>query len=296
MLRIVVLGTSSAVPTPQRLPSAIAIKTGDTFLFDCGEGCQRQMMKYRISYAKVNSVFFSHLHADHTLGIFGLIQTMNLHGRTEPLHLYGPKGLKEMVGTVLQLKHLRAGFPVEMTEITADKTVYEDKLVKVSAFKVKHGVEAFGYVLEEQPMNKFYEEKAKGMGIQGKLFREIQEKGFVTVGKKKIKLEDVTFVKPGRKIVYSGDTLPTPATVKAAHGAELLIHESTFANADAAMAKEKFHSTAAQAAEIAKKAGASKLLLTHFSNRYTDAGILLKEAKEVFENTELAEEGKELLI
>ncbi len=284
------------MPSPSRLPTCFAVKTGHTFLFDCGEGAQRQMMKYTISYAKVKAIFFSHLHADHILGIFGLVQSLNLAGRKDELLLFGPKGLKEVVGSVLSTRFLRPDFPIRFTEVSSAKKVYEDALVKVSSFKVRHNVDALGYVLEEQPIHKFYEEKAKGLGIRGRLFREIQEKGFVTVNGKKITLEEVTFLKEGKRLVYSGDTLPCSSTEKAAHEADVLIHESTFSETDVKQAKLKFHSTARQAAELAKKAKAKKLVLVHFSNRYSDLQVLLKEAQEVFPETELAEEGKELLI
>ncbi|MBU1198010.1 ribonuclease Z [Candidatus Micrarchaeota archaeon] len=296
MLRLVVLGNSGAVPAPGRVPSCFAIKSGNTFLFDCCEGAQRQMMKYRISYAKVNAIFFSHLHADHILGIFGLIQTMNLHDRTDELLLFGPHGIKELMGTVLSLRYLRPKFPVRIVEVTSSKRVFEDKLIRVSAFKVDHKVEALGYVIEEQPINKFYEKKAKDLGIKGKLFREIQDNGFVKIGRKKIKLEDVTYVKKGKRVVYTGDSLPCSAIERAAKDAELLVHDSTFADDSQSLAKKKYHSTARQAAESARKAKVKALLLTHFSNRYADLSVLLAEAKEVFPNVDIAEAGKEILI
>lgn len=296
MLRVVFLGSSAAVPSPGRVPSCFAVKTGSTFLFDCGEGAQRQMMKYAISYAKVDNVFLSHLHADHVIGVVGLAQTLNIQERKEPLRFYGPKGTKDFLDTLFSLKPFRFDYDFDVTEVKAAKKVYEDKLVTVSAFPVKHNTPALGYKLEEQQIHKFYEEKARGLGIKGRLFSEITEKGSVVVGRKKIKLEDVTFVKEGKKIVYSGDTTPCASLTRAAKGADLLVHDSTFSDKEKETAAEKFHSTAKQAAETAKKAGAKKLVLTHFSNRYADITPLLEEAREVFAETEAAEEGKEILV
>ena len=285
------------MPTPTSNTSSFALKAGSTFLFDCCEGAQQQMMKYQISYAKVKCIFVSHLHADHFLGILGLTQTLNMIGRQEELLIYGPVGTKQFFGDLFSLKQLRLNFPLKIIDIPkAKKKIYEDKLIRVDAFLVKHNAPALGFVIEEQPINKFYEDKARGMGIRGRLFSEIQEKGEITINGKKIKLEDVTFLKYGKKIIYSGDSLPTPAVVKYSKDADLLIHDSTFSDAHKATAKEKFHSTAKECAVMAKKANVKKLVLTHFSNRYEDLEPLRKEAQAVFSATEIAKPGLEILV
>ncbi|HLC48280.1 MAG TPA: ribonuclease Z [Candidatus Norongarragalinales archaeon] len=297
MLRLVFLGNAAAMPTPASPTSCFALKSGSTFLFDCCEGAQRQMMKYGISYAKVRCIFVSHLHADHFLGILGLTQTLNMMGRQEELLIYGPEGTSDFFSGLFKMKQLRVNFPIKIIEIPkAKKKVYEDKLIRVDAFLVKHNAPALGFAIEEQPINKFYEEKARGLGIKGRLFSEIQEKGEVSINGKKIKLGDVTFIKNGKKIIYSGDSLPTAAVVKYSKGADLLIHDSTFSDAHKGTAKEKFHSTAKECAEMARKAGVKKMVLTHISNRYDDPEILLGEAKAIFDNTELARPGLELLV
>ncbi|MFH1750373.1 MAG: ribonuclease Z [Candidatus Micrarchaeota archaeon] len=297
MLRLVFLGNSAAMPTPASNTSCFALKAGSTFLFDCCEGAQRQMMKYGISYAKVKCIFVTHLHADHFLGILGLTQTLNMIGRQEELLIFGPVGTKQFFGDLFHLKQLRLNFPVKITDIPkAKKKVYRDKLIRVDAFLVKHNAPALGFAIEEQPINKFYEDKARGMGIKGRLFSEIQEKGEITVHGKKIKLGDVTFLKYGKKIIYSGDTLPTPAVVKYSKDADLLIHDSTFLDAQKETAKEKFHTTAKECAEIAKKANVKKLVLTHFSNRYENLEVLLTEARAIFPATELSKPGLEVLV
>lgn len=295
MIRVVVLGSSASAPSSDWFPSCFAVKYGPVMLFDCCEGAQKQMMRFGISYSKVNAVFVTHLHADHFLGVFGLSQTMNMNGRTEPLSIFGPKGAKELFETVFSLKHMQVGFPVNVKEVSSGR-IFEEELFEVRPFAVKHAGPALGYVLEQKPYRRFDEKKAKAAGVKGRLFTELQEKGKISIGGKTVRHEDVTYVQEGRKIVYSGDTLPCKAIVEAAENANLLVHDACFAEADSALAKEKKHSTAAQAAETAKAAGAKKLLLTHFSNRYDDRKALLEEARKIFPESALAEEGLELLI
>lgn len=176
--------------------------------------------------------------------------------------------------------------------------VLKEELFDVRAFPVKHNTPAVGYALIEHPHRKFDEAKARAAGIRGRLFTQISEKGSVKLDNgKTVKLESVTFMQEGKKLVFSGDTTPCAALARETKKADLLVHDSCFATAHEAMAKDKAHSTARQAAEIAKKNGVKKLLLTHFSNRYDeDRSALLKEAREVFAASELAEEGMELLV
>lgn len=297
MIRVIVLGSAASMPSKRFVPSCFAVKYGAVYLFDACEGVQRQMMRYGASYAKLRAVFLSHLHADHFLGVLGLIQTMNMAGRKEELLVFGPKGTKRLFETILGEKHLAPAFKVTAKDVAGEGVVLEEKLFAVKAFAVEHGAPALGYVLEEFPHVNFDERKARSLGIKGCLFSEITERKRIIVGGKTVKLSDVTFEKPGKKIVYSGDTLACPAVAKQAKNADLLIHDSCFAEAELELAKEKMHSTAKQAAETAKKAGAKKLLLTHFSNRYEDDRTpLLQEAQKIFPNSVFAEEGMELLI
>jgi ribonuclease Z len=297
MLRLVFLGNAAAMPTPDSFTSCFAMKTGSTFLFDCCEGAQKMMMQYGISYAKVKCIFVTHLHADHFLGILGLTQTLNMTGRQDELTIYGPAGIKLLLNGIFSLKQFRVNYQIKIIEIPkAKKKIYSDKLIRVDAFTVKHNTPALGYVIEEQPIHKFYEEKARSMGISGRLFSEITEKGEISIDGKKIKLDEVTFLKPGKKIVYTGDSLPTPSIVKAAKDADLLIHDATFSDAQKETAKEKYHATVKEAAQSAKKAKCKKLVLTHFSNRYDDLSILLKEAKLIFDNADVAKPGLEVLV
>jgi ribonuclease Z len=298
MMRLIVLGSSASLPTKEHWPSCVALRYRDCVLFDCCEGAQKHMMKYKISYAKVKAILLSHLHADHFLGAPGLIQSFNMFQRKEPLYILGPKGTEEMFSKMLSIRQLRPDFEVIVKDVTGKekKPVFEHELFSVRAFLVKHNTPALGYVLEEPAKRRFDEAKAKALGVRGKLFTIIQRHGKAVIAGRTVKYEDVSYVSPGRKIVYSGDTIECSSIVKASENADLLIHDSCYLDKDKEMAKEKWHSTALQAAKTAKKAKAKKLLLTHMSNRYDDRTPLLEEAKAVFENSLLAEEGAEILV
>lgn len=287
MFEVTMLGTASAVPTLQRSLSAIAVRRdGDVFLLDCGEGTQRQMMRFGVSYMKVQAIFITHLHLDHFLGVFGLVETMGLNGRGGKLSIYGPAGSKAVFG--------KKSF-VEVIEID-EKFSSDFGGFTVSAFKAEHERHGLGFVFEEKEKRRFYEEKAKSLGLKGPMFTQIMQKGEITVGKKKIKLKDVTYVQPGKKLAYTGDTLPCAATAKAAKGADLLIHDCTFGSDREAEAAEAKHSTAAQAAKVAKKAGVKRLLLTHLSGRYLDTAPLLSEARAIFPGTAVADDGMKIEV
>jgi len=287
MFELTVLGTSSAMPTPERSLSCIAMRRdGDIFLFDCGEGSQRQMMRFGVSYMKVRAIFITHLHLDHFLGVFGLLETLRLNGRKEKLTIYAPRGAEGVFG--------RKEF-LEIKEI--DEKWSEDfGSFSVSSFATKHAGTSFGFCIEEKEKVRFHEEKAKGLGLKGPMFTDIQKKGKLTVAGKVIKLKDITYTSPGKKIVFSGDSAPCAPLAKAAKGADLLIHESTFGSDKMAEAKETSHSTAEDAAACAKKAGAKKLLLTHFSGRYADTTQLVAEAKAIFPAVEAAKDGMKLEV
>jgi ribonuclease Z len=229
--------------------------------------------------------------------LFGLTQTLGLIGRREPLLVFGPPGTKKLFTALFAAKEMRSAFPIEIKDVKSG-VVLKEELFDVRAFPVKHNTPAVGYALIEHPHRKFDEAKARAAGIRGRLFTQISEKGSVKLDNgKTVKLESVTFMQEGKKLVFSGDTTPCAALAREAKKADLLVHDSCFATAHEAMAKDKAHSTARQAAEIAKKNGVKKLLLTHFSNRYDeDRSALLKEAREVFAASELAEEGMELLV
>lgn len=281
MLRITFLGTSGAAPTVDRGMPAISIKyESELMLWDCGEGTQRQLMKYKVGYGSIDHIFISHPHLDHYLGLFGLLETLKLSSPSpRPLNIFVPKSLDLEGYKFVKLSKLRNG------------PIYLGKNFTVSAFPVKHVRNSFGFIFQENDRLKFHEEKAHSLGLQGKLFKEIQKKGKVKTEKGEIKLEDVSWKNPGKKIVYSGDCLPDDNLIEAARDADVLIHEATFDSSKKEDAIERMHSTVVDAATIAKKAKVKQLVLTHISPRYSNSTILLEQAKEIFQQTKIAEDG-----
>ncbi|MBI4360603.1 ribonuclease Z [Candidatus Micrarchaeota archaeon] len=298
MIRLVCLGTSASTPTSRHVPSHFAVKFGGVFLLDCAEGCQRQMMKFGVPYGSLSGVFLTHLHADHVLGLPGVIQTLNLADRKAVLPIFGPAGTRDFVETLLDLPSLRAKFPVTVTEMPHTQTAscLKTTLFEVRSFPVQHSSKAVGYVMEEAEKTKFHEDQAKSKGIQGRLFTQIQEMGELTVKGKKIRLEDVTFKQAGKKLAFTGDTQACRSTQENAENADVLVHDCTFLEEHKDLADQTKHATALSAATLAKKAHVKKLILTHLGNRYANRNVLLDEAQRVFPATELAQEGKEWLI
>jgi len=292
-IRLVFLGTSAAVPSPARNPSAIALKAeGDVFLFDCAEGTQRQMMRNNVSYAKVKAVFLTHHHADHFLGIPGLVYTLALNGRKEPLFIFGPKGTGALVDSLLKVE----GREFVQAQDIDEHFVYAGEGYSIRAFPTLHSRSSLGFVFEENDRRRFDKAKADAAGLRGRQFTELERKGELMVKGRKVRYEEVTYPVKGKKVVYTGDTLACDEVIEAAKGADLLIHDATFADDMREEGMEKKHATARDAAEAAKRAGAKRLILTHISNRYDDPSPLLKEAREVFENVEVASDGMEVLL
>jgi len=290
-LRLVVLGSGATTPSPERALPSIAMRyEGDVFLFDCGEGTQRQMMKCGISYAKVKAIFLSHLHTDHILGIPGLVYTLKLSERTDPLLIVGPTGTKKRVAELIDK---------DISFLTVEEVKpgwkYDAGGAEITAFAVNHRVETLGYAFEEEKGLRFDKEKCESLGMKGRVFKTIQEKGEATIKGKKIKLEDVTYMKDGKKIVFSGDTAYSRNVVDAAKGADLLFHEATFMEDMREKAGEDRHSTVGDAAKVAKEAGVKKLILYHIGNRYKDMAAFEAEGKAVFPNLEAAKDRMEIL-
>lgn len=293
------LGTAASRPTVERGVSAVAlIREGETLLFDCGEGTQRQMMRYGISFTFAD-LFFTHTHSDHILGLTGLVRTMALQGRTEPMHIWAPRGAARTLRQCLSLGGERTTFPIEITEVDPGVAVARREY-RVEAFPVDHcGSQSLGYALiEEERLGRFNPELARAMGIpEGPLWGRIHKGEAIT-------LDDGQVITPamlvgdrrrGRRVVLTGDTRPCQATIDAAQDADLLIHEATFADEEGPRALETGHSTAREAAGVAKAAGARQLVLTHISARYSrDARELEREARTVFAATSIAKDGTEI--
>lgn len=294
-LSVTFLGTGAAVPSLDRNVSALAVhREGETILFDCGEGTQRQMMRYGTSFA-FRDVFFTHYHADHVLGITGLLRTMGLMDRTAPVTLWGPRPAQRTLSAFVNLGVERMKFPVEIREVGPGERIDRGEY-EIVAFKAEHRAESIGYAIAERDrLGRFDPERARELGIpEGPLWGRIHRGEAVTLEDGRA-IEPSALVgprRPGRTVVYTGDTRPCDSTVAAAREADLLIHEATFAEDERERAKETGHSTAAEAAQIARSAGALKLALTHISPRYMrDAPELLAEARAVFPDTIVARDG-----
>lgn len=286
LLRVTFLGTSAAQPTIHRNLSGIAVKADtDLLLFDCGEGSQRQMIRFGTGFG-VDAVFFTHFHADHYLGIIGFIRTLGMGGRETPLTLYGPSPARRILHAALYLGTERLDFPVEVKELKDGDRV-ERINYSVQAVGVDHRVNGLGYVLEEHTRpGRFDVQKASALGVPpGPAFGLLQKGQPVQSadGRTVQPGEVLGPSRPGRKLVISGDTRPCDNLAAAAAGADLLIHESTFSDDEQARAIETRHSTAREAGQVAKSAGAKRLVLTHLSSRHdVDPGRLLEQARESF--------------
>ena len=299
-LYVIFLGTGGSWPTVKRNVSSIAVKRGgEIILFDCGEGTQRQIQRSELSYMQIKSIFISHFHGDHFLGLPGLIQTMQLNDRKDPLLIYGPKGMSRLVETIKNLGYFKPAYEIRGVDVDeGDKVRFEG--YEVRPFRVNHNVPTLGFVLEEDERpGRFNKEKALELGVpEGPLFGKLQRGESVKLKDGKIITPDMVLgpPRPGRKIVYSGDTRPTEKVVEYAKNADLLIHDSTFLSNLEDVALEYAHSTARQAAEIAKKANVERLVLTHISPRYMRDDDLEREAKEIFENSIVARDFMKLEI
>lgn len=295
------LGTSASRPTVERnVSSLVLVREGETLMFDCGEGTQRQMMRYGVSFA-LQDIFFTHFHADHLLGLIGLFRTLALQGRTEPMRLWGPRGASRVLRRAAEFGVDRVGFPLEIADLEPGESVARSGYAVIPYLADHRQGAAYGYALiEEERRGRFHPELARELGVpEGPMWGQLHRGIAVTLPDGRV-VDPAVFVgarRPGRKVVLTGDTRPCDATVAAAADADVLVHEATFADEEAARAVETGHSTAREAADVARRAGARKLVLTHFSARYSrDSSDLAREAREVFEPVICARDGMELEI
>ncbi|NOQ29049.1 MAG: ribonuclease Z [Methanosarcinales archaeon] len=299
MLRVTFLGTGGSLPTPHRNPSAILVnREGELMLFDCGEGTQQQMMRAKTGMMKLSSIFITHLHADHILGIPGLVQTMSFQGRTDPLFIYAPERSGDQIEQLTRIGHTRPKFEVQITELFPGDVVEVDEY-DILAIRTEHNMPSIGYALSEhQRTGRFNRERAIELGVPpGPLFSRLQHGESVVVDGTTVHPGDVLgSPRPGRKIVYTGDTRPTEEVLEASRDADLLIHDSSLAHDLIGWARETMHSTAREAALLAKEAGVRELVLTHISSRYADASPILKDAEEVFDHVQVARDFLEIEI
>ena len=298
-MKLVYLGTSAAAPTVERSLTCIClVRENEVLMFDAGEGAQIAYLKAGLPWNKKMKIFVTHLHGDHCLGILGLLQTMSLQKRTESVEIYGPAGIEEFITANIKVLNFGLPFPVFIT-IVEEGSVVSEKDYLVKCCDAQHGIPAFSYCLEEKERpGIFYPEKAKELEIpEGKLWQELQNGNSIEINGKKIESSQVTGEKrPGKKVGISGDTRPTEKLAEFFKNCDYLSFDCTFSFDLQDRAIETNHSTAKEAAELAKNVGAKNLILTHFSARYNDESVLLNEAKQIHESVIAAKDLLEIEI
>ncbi len=298
-MKLVFLGTSAAQPTENRGLSCICLeREGEILMFDAGEAAQISYMKSGLGWNKKMKIFVTHLHGDHCIGILGLLQTMSMQSRTETLEIFGPSGIEEFIAANIKVLNFGLSFPVLITTVKEGK-IFEDKKYLMHACKANHSVTSFSYLFEEKDKpGRFNVEKAKELGIpEGELWNKLQNGNEITINEKIIKPNQVLGEKrPGIKIGISGDTMPTNELEKFFKNCDYLVFDSTFLDEEKQKAQETSHSTAKQAATLAKNAIVKNLILTHFSARYKDEDGHLKEAQEVHDSVITAKDLLEIEI
>jgi len=294
---VTILGCSSALPTPNRFSTAQAVNILERFfLVDCGEGTQIQLRKYNIKISKINHIFISHLHGDHFFGIFGLLSSMNLTGRKNPLHIYAPYKLKTILDFMTETMELENDFEIIFHPLhySGKEVIYEDKVLTIESFPLRHRVPTCGFIFKEkQRLRNLKGDVIKELQIPIKYLQSIKEGADYTADDGTIYPNKNLTIDPPkpRSYAFVSDTAKNQQIVKYIENVDLLYHEATFSDEGKKRAKDTGHSTSRQAAQIAKQANAGKLILGHYSNRYKDLSPLLNEAKEEFENTELTFDG-----
>ncbi len=293
-LSVTFLGTGASWPTAERGLAAIAVKRGgEILLWDCGEGTQRQIQKSGLSYQQISQIWLTHYHGDHCYGVPGLLKTMALNERTAPLWLYGPRGLPRLVEAWRALRGIPKEFPVHVIEVKPGDVI-EKEGYSVHVYQGDHGIDNLCFALQETHRPGFFDKpKALALGIpEGPLFGKLQRGETVTTrdGRTFTPEQVLGEARPGRRLVYSGDTQPCLGVLEAAVDADLFICEATYTQDLAEKARENRHMTAREAAGIAAKAKAHRLVLTHISPRYKDTQPVLAEAREVFPETLVADD------
>lgn len=297
-VEFVFLGTGAGVPSKGRNVSAIALQLleerGATWLFDCGEATQHQILHTSVRPRRIEKIFITHLHGDHIFGLPGLLGSRSFQGGTTPLTVYGPKGIKQFIEVALTVSTTHVKYPIEIIEITEEGIVYEDKQFLVETKRLSHGIECFGYrIVEKDIPGHLLVDKLLEEGITpGPIFKRLKDGETVEIEDGRI-LCGKDFVGPpqkGRIITILGDTRYCEASIELAQDADVLVHEATFGAEDSQQAHDYFHSTTQQAANIALQANVKQMILTHISSRYQGeaCNMLVEEARQVFPNTEIA--------
>lgn len=302
-IEVTILGTTAGIPTKARNHPAIYMKYKSenefSYLFDCGEGTQKQLLFAKLNFMRINDIFITHWHADHFAGLLGLIETMNLEARKKPLRIFGPEADK-FVEMILELGYASKGFEIIPECVNFDGTeeqvLLEEKEFYISAIPVKHSIPAVAYAFVEKDRVKINKAKAKKLGLpaKGPIYKKIKDSGSAVFQGKKIKIDDIAIVERGKRIVYSGDTLPCRNIVNISKDADLLIHDSTFFM-EGEFAKGYKHANFDDVLKLAKEAGAKQLILTHISRRYQDVEELKEKIKD-HENVKLAKDFMRIVL
>jgi ribonuclease Z len=295
MIGVTILGNNSAVPAFDRHPtSQVITMNGTNFLVDCGEGTQIQMIKYRIRRAKISHVFISHLHGDHYFGLAGLITTFGLLNHQQELHVYAPSPLQEIIDLQLKVADTLLPYPLYFHTITKNGVLVDDEKFMVKCFRTNHRIECFGFVFtEKKKPRKIDIDKVKEFQIPQSFYKKLEDGlDYTTKDDQLIKNDAVTIPAPkGKSYAFCADTKYDESIIPHILEADMIYHETTYLDNLQESADKRFHSTTKQAALIAKKARTKKLLVGHFSSKYDRLEEFEKEAREVFENTEIALEG-----
>lgn len=303
-IEVVFLGTTAGVPTKKRNHASVFLKYQSeqefSCLFDCGEGTQRQMLLAGVNFMRISDIFITHWHADHFAGLLGLLETMNLEGRKEPLNIYAPEAEK-FVDILLDLGYSTKDFDVFAKDVWFEgiekQIILDNREFRVTAIPMKHSIPATAFAFEEKPRIKIDREKIKRLGLpeKNRIYRTIKEKGLALFRGKEIKLEDISSIERGKKVVYSGDTLVNKNMLKIAEDADLLIHDSTFFGGEAGEEKSYRHASFEDVLRMAKQAKAKQVILTHISRRYQDEQEL-KDKIRNYPNARIAEDFMRIVL
>ncbi len=295
MFAVTILGNNSAVPAFDRHPtSQVVTLDGNNYLVDCGEGTQIQMINYKIRRSKISHIFISHLHGDHYFGLIGLINSFGLLNHQQELHVFGPSPLKEIIELQLKVSDTKLPFALHLHTITEAATLLETEKLSVKCFRTNHRIECYGFVFTEKKQpRRLAPEKAKEFEIPLSFYERLKDgEDYTSKDGSLVKNEWVTeAAEPGKKYAFCADTKYDESLIPHFRDADMIYHETTYLDNLRERAEARFHSTSKQAAELAKKAGVKKLLIGHFSSKYDTLEEFEVEAREVFENTELALEG-----
>lgn len=305
-MELLFLGTGSGVPSKQRNVASVALKLLDernsVWLFDCGEGTQHQILQTKLKPRKIEKIFITHMHGDHIYGLPGLLSSRGFQGGTEPITVYGPKGIRGYIQSSLRFSGTRLSYPIRFVEFDQPGIIFEDHQFTVSVEKLQHGIPSFGFrIVEADHEGTLDAKKLHEMNIpSGPLYGRLKNKEIVTLEDGRV-LDGKDFVGPnqkGRVLAILGDTVKHPNSVKLAENADVVVHEGTFSHEELDLAKQYNHSTVTQAAEVAREAKAKKLLLTHFSSRYLYKDILQleKEAQRIFPYSKVMKDLQEVII